>query len=78
MYRNLQVLNHGVPEQVIANIKRDIHEFFMLPLEVKSAYAQRPGDLQGYGQAYVFFLKIKSLTGQTCLPLLHSLLRLGI
>ncbi|TKW28476.1 hypothetical protein SEVIR_3G325700v4 [Setaria viridis] len=49
-----QVLNHGVPEEVIVNIKRDIQEFFNLPLEVKNAYAQRPGDLQGYGQAYVF------------------------
>jgi isopenicillin N synthase-like dioxygenase len=52
--RILQVLNHGMPEEVIMNIKRDIHEFFKLPLEVKNAYAQRPGDLQGYGQAYVF------------------------
>ncbi|OEL12663.1 Protein SRG1 [Dichanthelium oligosanthes] len=48
-----QVLNHGVPEEVIVNIKRDIQQFFQLPLEVKNAYAQRPGDLQGYGQAYV-------------------------
>ncbi|TVU51748.1 hypothetical protein EJB05_03191, partial [Eragrostis curvula] len=48
-----QLLNHGVPEDIIVNIKRDIREFFQLPLEVKNAYAQRPGDLQGYGQAYV-------------------------
>ncbi|KAL6905930.1 hypothetical protein ACP4OV_003531 [Aristida adscensionis] len=48
-----QLLNHGIPEEIIANIKRDIQGFFQLPLEVKSAYAQRPGDLQGYGQAYV-------------------------
>ncbi|CAL5094031.1 unnamed protein product [Urochloa decumbens] len=48
-----QVLNHGVPEEVVLNIKRDIQEFFKLPLEIKNLYAQQPGDLQGYGQAYV-------------------------
>jgi isopenicillin N synthase-like dioxygenase len=51
---NSQVLNHGVPEEVMVSIKRDIQEFFELPLDVKNAYAQTPGDLQGYGQAYVF------------------------
>ncbi|CAD6266944.1 unnamed protein product [Miscanthus lutarioriparius] len=29
-----QVLSHGVPEEVMANIKRDIQEFFQLPLDV--------------------------------------------
>ena len=46
-------MSHGVPEEVMVNIKRDIQEFFQLPLDVKNAYAQTPGDLQGYGQAYV-------------------------
>jgi len=50
---HMQLVNHGVPDEIIANIKRDIQEFFKLPLEVKNAYAQRPGDLQGYGQAFV-------------------------
>ncbi|XP_047062673.1 2-oxoglutarate-dependent dioxygenase 11-like [Lolium rigidum] len=49
-----QVLNHGVPDEVIVGIKQNIHKFFELPLDVKNAYAQRPGDLQGYGQAFVF------------------------
>ncbi|KAM0853520.1 hypothetical protein ACQ4PT_051014 [Festuca glaucescens] len=49
-----QVVNHGVPDEVIANIKCNIHRFFDLPLDVKNAYAQRPGDLQGYGQAFIF------------------------
>ncbi|WVZ91275.1 hypothetical protein U9M48_037466 [Paspalum notatum var. saurae] len=48
-----QLVNHGVPDEIIANVKRDIQEFFKLPLEVKNAYAQRPGDLQGYGQVFV-------------------------
>jgi isopenicillin N synthase-like dioxygenase len=50
---NSQVLSHGVPEEVMVNIKRDIQEFFQLPLDVKNRYAQTPGDLQGSGQAYV-------------------------
>ena len=37
----------------MVNIKRDIQEFFQLPLDVKNYYAQTPGDLQGYGQAHV-------------------------
>ncbi|KAJ1266386.1 hypothetical protein BS78_08G147300 [Paspalum vaginatum] len=48
-----QLVNHGIPDEIIANIKRDIQEFFKLPLEVKNVYAQRPGDIQGYGQAFV-------------------------
>ncbi|KAM0865216.1 hypothetical protein ACQ4PT_043434 [Festuca glaucescens] len=48
-----QVVNHRVPDEVIANIKHNIHKFFELPLYVKNAYAQRPGDLQGYGQAFI-------------------------
>ncbi|GJM87619.1 hypothetical protein PR202_ga03591 [Eleusine coracana subsp. coracana] len=48
-----QLLNHGIAEDVIFNIKRDIQEFFQLPLEAKNAYTQRPGDLQGYGQSFV-------------------------
>jgi isopenicillin N synthase-like dioxygenase len=48
-----QLVNHGVPDEVIAGVKRDIENFFQLPLNVKNAYAQRPGDLQGYGQAFV-------------------------
>uniref|UniRef100_A0A0A9BQN4 Fe2OG dioxygenase domain-containing protein n=1 Tax=Arundo donax TaxID=35708 RepID=A0A0A9BQN4_ARUDO len=49
-----QLINHGVPEEVILNVKRDITEFFKLPLEAKEAYAQVPGGIEGYGQAFVF------------------------
>lgn len=48
-----QLVNHGVPDEVIAGVRRDAEKFFQLPLDVKNAYAQRPGDLQGYGQAFV-------------------------
>ncbi|WCJ20679.1 2-oxoglutarate (2OG) and Fe(II)-dependent oxygenase superfamily protein [Euphorbia peplus] len=48
-----QLINHGIEEQVIENMKRDIQEFFKLPLEEKMACAQLPNDIQGYGQAFV-------------------------
>ncbi|XP_037481108.1 2-oxoglutarate-dependent dioxygenase 11-like [Triticum urartu] len=48
-----QVVNHGIPDEVITGIKQDIQNFFQLPLEVKNEYAQRLGDLQGYGQVFV-------------------------
>ncbi|VAH41182.1 hypothetical protein VPH35_026270 [Triticum aestivum] len=48
-----QVVNHGIPIEVIMGIKQDIQNFFQLPLEVKNKYAQRLGDLQGYGQVFV-------------------------
>ncbi|TVU39813.1 hypothetical protein EJB05_13253, partial [Eragrostis curvula] len=48
-----QLVNHGIAEEVITNIRIDIQKFFQLPLELKNAYAQRPGDVQGYGQSFV-------------------------
>ncbi|TKW12300.1 hypothetical protein SEVIR_5G027200v4 [Setaria viridis] len=50
----LQLVNHGVPDEVLQDVKRDITEFFNLPLEAKKAHAQVPGGLEGYGQAFVF------------------------
>lgn len=48
-----QLINHGVPEKVIETVKADIEEFFRLPLKEKKAYAQLPGSIEGYGQAFV-------------------------
>lgn len=39
---------HGVPEEVIRDVKRDVAEFFKLPLEAKKACAQLPDDIQGF------------------------------
>nr|CAB3456227.1 unnamed protein product [Digitaria exilis] len=47
-----QLVNHGIPEEIITNVRSAIHKFFQLPLEVKNTYAQLPGDIQGYGQSY--------------------------
>ena len=34
-------------------MKVEIHEFFKLPLEEKKRFSQLPGDVEGYGQAFV-------------------------
>ncbi|XP_072963983.1 S-norcoclaurine synthase 1-like [Typha angustifolia] len=48
-----QVTNHGIPNKVIEGIKAATEEFFKLPPEEKQKVAQLPGDVQGYGQAFV-------------------------
>ncbi|KAF8728086.1 hypothetical protein HU200_018665 [Digitaria exilis] len=48
-----QLINHGVPDEVIANLMNDIAEFFEQPLEAKKAYSQLPNSLEGYGQSFV-------------------------
>uniref|UniRef100_A0A0E0MAM6 Fe2OG dioxygenase domain-containing protein n=1 Tax=Oryza punctata TaxID=4537 RepID=A0A0E0MAM6_ORYPU len=48
-----QLINHGVPEDVIGDVRRDIAEFFRLPLETKKTYSQLPNSIDGYGQAFV-------------------------
>ncbi|XP_024026526.1 S-norcoclaurine synthase 1 isoform X2 [Morus notabilis] len=49
-----QLINHGVPEEIVEKMKIDTEEFFQLPLEKKKAYAQLPNGFEGYGQAFVF------------------------
>lgn len=39
-------------DEVICNLKKDIVEFFKLPLETKKAYSQLPNGLEGYGQVF--------------------------
>lgn len=48
-----QLVNHGVPEEVMQSMKDDTGEFFQQPLEEKEAVAQLPGSIEGYGQAFV-------------------------
>jgi isopenicillin N synthase-like dioxygenase len=43
-----------VPDEVIANLKRDIVDFFSQPLDTKKEYTQLPNSLEGYGQSFVF------------------------
>ncbi|KAL0913950.1 hypothetical protein M5K25_017445 [Dendrobium thyrsiflorum] len=48
-----QLVNHGVPEDVISKLREDIEEFFKLPLEEREKVAQLPGQIEGYGQTFV-------------------------
>ncbi|KAF8732954.1 hypothetical protein HU200_015305 [Digitaria exilis] len=48
-----QVINHGVPNEVISNFRYDVTEFFKQPPEAKKVYSMIPGNLQGYGQHFV-------------------------
>ncbi|TVU01642.1 hypothetical protein EJB05_52894 [Eragrostis curvula] len=48
-----QLVNHGLPEEVIHNFRNDMIEFFKQPLEAKKTYSMVPGNLQGYGQHFV-------------------------
>ncbi|XP_043713908.1 flavonol synthase/flavanone 3-hydroxylase-like [Telopea speciosissima] len=44
-----QVVNHGIPLEVIQKLQTVGKEFFELPQEEKEAYASVPGSIEGYG-----------------------------
>ncbi|XP_059439774.1 protein SRG1-like [Corylus avellana] len=48
-----QLINHGVSTTLLENLKSGVQEFFNLPMEEKKKFWQHPGDLQGFGQAFV-------------------------
>ncbi|RLN40960.1 S-norcoclaurine synthase 1-like [Panicum miliaceum] len=48
-----QLINHGVPDDVIEGMKANIGAFFGLPAETKQQFAQERGQLEGYGQLFV-------------------------
>eukprot|EP01018_Ginkgo_biloba_P008651 Gb_28768 [translate_table: standard] len=48
-----QLINHGVPHSFMDKMKASTRQFFGLPLEQKRRYAAEPGDVEGYGQAFV-------------------------
>ncbi|XP_056174196.1 S-norcoclaurine synthase 1-like isoform X1 [Syzygium oleosum] len=49
----LQLINHGISEEFIHQVKTNTEEFFKLPLEEKKNYEQLPNSIEGYGQAFV-------------------------
>ncbi|KAF8398486.1 hypothetical protein HHK36_017415 [Tetracentron sinense] len=48
-----QLINHGAPNEALRNMKKQNQDFFNLPLQEKKQYAQKPGSIEGYGQAFV-------------------------
>ena len=49
----VQLINHGLPEEVTGNLMNDVDEFFKQPLQDKKECSQQVGSLEGYGQAFV-------------------------
>ncbi|KAL8090936.1 oxoglutarate-dependent flavonoid 7-O-demethylase 1-like [Apium graveolens] len=48
-----QLINHGVSDSLLDQVKTEVAEFFKLPLEEKKKFGQLDGDVEGYGQAFV-------------------------
>ncbi|GAB2299062.1 hypothetical protein Dimus_033135 [Dionaea muscipula] len=48
-----QLVNHGVGISLLEKLRKEILGFFHMPLEEKNKYAQVPGGIEGYGQAFV-------------------------
>ncbi|KAK4271774.1 hypothetical protein QN277_020416 [Acacia crassicarpa] len=44
-----QVVNHGVSEEQLEELRNGVEGFFSLPLQEKMKYKIRPGDVEGYG-----------------------------
>ena len=49
----LQLVNHGVDSGFLDKFKSQIQDFFNLPMEEKKKLWQKPGDIEGFGQAFV-------------------------
>lgn len=52
-WSTLQVVNHGMPRELMQSMKGDAADFFDLPLEDKNKFSMPSDDVQGYGHAYV-------------------------
>ncbi|XP_038883133.1 protein SRG1-like isoform X1 [Benincasa hispida] len=48
-----QVINHGVSDILVENVKSGIQALFNLPMVEKRKLWQRPGDVEGFGQTFV-------------------------
>ncbi|KAG7546231.1 Non-hem dioxygenase N-terminal domain [Arabidopsis suecica] len=48
-----QLVNHGMDSSFLDKFKSDIQDFFNLPMEEKKKLWQQPGDIEGFGQAFV-------------------------
>ncbi|GMJ07546.1 SENESCENCE-RELATED GENE 1, senescence-related gene 1 [Hibiscus trionum] len=48
-----QLINHGVNSSLVEKMKMEVQQFFNLPLEEKQKLWQKPGEVEGFGQAFV-------------------------
>lgn len=49
----MQIVNHGVQNELMQNMRNVAYEFFKLPIKEKDKYAMLSNDIHGYGHAYV-------------------------
>ncbi|KAJ9174411.1 hypothetical protein P3X46_013057 [Hevea brasiliensis] len=48
-----QLINHGVSDESVRNMRDQAQEFFELPLQEKERWVQKPGNLEGYGHSFI-------------------------
>ncbi|XP_021722456.1 protein SRG1-like [Chenopodium quinoa] len=48
-----QLINHGIDTSLLEKFKLETDEFFNMPVEEKKKYWQTPGEVEGFGQAFV-------------------------
>ncbi|MBA0580016.1 hypothetical protein Gorai_022255 [Gossypium raimondii] len=48
-----QLVNHGVNLRLLEKVKAELEELFKLPMEEKKKLWQCPGNVEGFGQAFV-------------------------
>ncbi|KAI3927023.1 hypothetical protein MKW92_052128 [Papaver armeniacum] len=48
-----QVVNHGVDALLVDNVKSEIQGFFNLPMNEKTKFGQKDGDIEGFGQDFI-------------------------
>ena len=47
------MVNHGVSSSLLDKLKTELQDFFNLPMEEKKRFWQFPGEIEGFGQAFV-------------------------
>nr|XP_027085990.1 protein SRG1-like [Coffea arabica] len=48
-----QLIKHGASSSLVDKLKLEMQKFFELTIEEEKRFAQEPGDVEGYGQAFV-------------------------
>ncbi|KAM6601312.1 hypothetical protein CsatA_020921 [Cannabis sativa] len=48
-----QLVNHGVSSSLVEKMKKEVEELFKMPIEEKKKLWQIPGEVEGFGQAFV-------------------------
>ncbi|KAJ4899516.1 2-oxoglutarate (2OG) and Fe(II)-dependent oxygenase superfamily protein [Raphanus sativus] len=48
-----QLVNHGMDSKFLDKVKSEIQDLFNLPMEEKTKLWQQPGEIEGFGQAFV-------------------------